>query len=179
MPPLNTSLDSFRASRIINSPVGRLALAASGAGLTHVLFLDGGRNRELDAREDDGPASRILAQAERELVLYFQGELQTFQVPLLPTGTPFQIQVWQALREIPYGSTTTYGDLASALGKPKAVRAVGAANGANPIPIIVPCHRVIGADGSLTGFGGGLGNKKYLLTLEGARPGRGRGATLF
>ena len=167
------------AVTIIKSPVGRLALAASAAGLTHVLFLDGGRNLEPELREDGGPASRILDQAERELERYFQGELQEFQVPLALQGTRFQLQVWEGLRQIPYGRTVSYGELADRIGRPSAVRAAGAANGANPIPIIVPCHRVIGADGSLTGFGGGLQNKMHLLTLEGVLPGKNRGATLF
>lgn len=165
--------------RIVASPVGRLALAASDAGLTHVLFLEGGGNGEPEPREDGGPASRILDGGERELQRYFRGELREFQVALAPQGTDFQLQVWNALREIRYGRTTTYGELARSIGRPAAVRAVGAANGANPIPIIVPCHRVIGSDGSLTGFGGGLKNKMHLLTLEGVQPGKKGGATLF
>jgi methylated-DNA-[protein]-cysteine S-methyltransferase len=101
-----------------------------------------------------------------QLDAYFAGELQDFDLPLLPTGTRFQERVWQALAEIPYGETWSYGELARHIGKPKASRAVGAANGINPIPVIIPCHRVIGSSGKLTGFGGGLETKQYLLKLE-------------
>jgi methylated-DNA-[protein]-cysteine S-methyltransferase len=101
-----------------------------------------------------------------QLNAYFRGELKVFTVPLSLRGTDFQLQVWNALRKIPYGETISYAQLARGIGNPKAVRAVGLANGQNPIPIIIPCHRVIGSDGSLTGFGGGLPNKKKLLTLE-------------
>jgi len=102
----------------------------------------------------------------RQLNAYFAGELREFEIPLLMEGTEFQKRVWKALLAIPYGETISYGELAKKIGEPKAVRAVGAANGQNPIPIIVPCHRVIGSDGSLTGFGGGIENKKRLLELE-------------
>jgi methylated-DNA-[protein]-cysteine S-methyltransferase len=115
-----------------------------------------------DARHDP-PA---FAEAEAQLRSYFAGERTTFDLPLAPRGTPFQLRVWEALREIPYGETATYGELAAAVGKPSAVRAVGAANGSNPIAVIVPCHRVIGADGTLTGYGGGLERKRILLDLE-------------
>jgi methylated-DNA-[protein]-cysteine S-methyltransferase len=103
----------------------------------------------------------------RQLAAYFAGELRAFELPLVPTGTPFQQRVWSALQHIPYGATTTYGRLAEQLGQPGAMRAVGLANGRNPIAIIIPCHRVIGANGSLTGYGGGLQRKQWLLALEG------------
>lgn len=114
------------------------------------------------------PASLRFARAQ--LDEYFAGKRQHFELPLHPVGTPFQLMVWQALRRIPYGVTISYGELARRIGKPKAMRAVGAANGRNPLPIVVPCHRVIGADGSLTGFGGGLPIKRHLLGLEQALP---------
>jgi methylated-DNA-[protein]-cysteine S-methyltransferase len=126
----------------------------------------------------DPPA--LVAVAD-QLAAYFAGELTTFELPLHPVGTAFQLAVWAALRHIPYGQTRSYGDIARAIGRPSAVRAVGLANGRNPISIIVPCHRVIGTDGSLTGYGGGLGRKRFLLDLErrcGAdRPGGGWSAT--
>ncbi|MEJ1932857.1 methylated-DNA--[protein]-cysteine S-methyltransferase, partial [Nostoc sp. NIES-2111] len=108
----------------------------------------------------------VLLDAERQLAEYFGGWRQSFDLPLRAEGTAFQQEVWAALQEIPYGQTMSYGELAQKLGKEKAVRAVGAANGRNPIAIVVPCHRVIGADGSLTGYGGGMERKKFLLELE-------------
>jgi len=107
-----------------------------------------------------------FAEALRQLRAYFAGDLHTFSLALAPAGTPFQRRVWDALLEIPYGATASYRDIAIAIGKPSAVRAVGLANGRNPIPIIIPCHRVIGSDGSLTGYGGGLDVKRFLLELE-------------
>ena len=152
-------------TRMIDSPVGPLLLAASRAGLTHVLFATGRQN---EAEGEEGPeVERILAEAERQLGEYFAGERREFELPLAPSGTEFQMAVWRGLRKIPFGETSSYGELARRIRRPKAVRAVGAANGANPISIIVPCHRVIGADGSLTGFGGGLPAKRKLLALEG------------
>ena len=122
-----------------------------------------GAKRRSDARRAEAWAAQLEA--------YFNGALQAFDLPLRPVGTAFQREVWSTLAEIPYGQTWSYGDVARRIGKPQAVRAVGAANGRNPIPIVLPCHRVIGADGSLTGFGGGLPAKQLLLTLEGALPG--------
>jgi methylated-DNA-[protein]-cysteine S-methyltransferase len=113
-------------------------------------------------RKDNAP----FAEAIRQLRAYFQGELKNFDLPLSPEGTEFQLRVWKNLCEIPYGETISYGQLAQRIGNPKASRAVGLANGSNPIPIIIPCHRVIGSNGSLTGYGGGLSNKKMLLALE-------------
>jgi len=112
-------------------------------------------------------SDEVLLETARQLGAYFAGERESFDIPLKPAGTPFQLRVWSALRDIPFGETRTYGQLASAIGDPSAMRAVGAANGRNTIAIVVPCHRVIGADGSLTGFGGGIERKKFLLRLEG------------
>ena len=156
------------------SPVGELVLTASDTGLTGIYFPTSRHGpppvERADWVEDDGrgPASAILARARRQLEEYFAGTRMTFDVPLEPTGTPFEQRVWEALRAIPYGTTASYGVLARQLGDPHATRAVGAANGRNPIPIIVPCHRVVGARGELTGFGGGIDRKRWLLEHEGA-----------
>lgn len=148
----------------ITSPLGEILLARNDHGLTHLNFQEGTHPLLVD------PAWRQERDAFREataqLDAYFAGELREFSLPLAPQGTPFQLAVWQALQTIPYGRTLTYSQLAQQIGKPKAVRAVGAANGRNPIPLIIPCHRVIGADGSLTGYGGGLPIKEALLNLE-------------
>ena len=114
----------------------------------------------------------MLAQTRAQLGEYFKGDRREFALPLAPRGTPFQRHVWQALQRIGYGETISYAQLATSIGRPSATRAVGAANGRNPLPIVVPCHRVIGADGSLTGFGGGLPIKQFLLALEGVLPAR-------
>ncbi len=156
----------------LDCPVGRILLAACDDGLTHLLFVDG-KGRPLRApRRPTGDASpavpRILAETEKQLREYFAGRRREFDLPLAPRGTEFQLAVWNGLRDIPFGETESYGELARRVGRAKAVRAVGAANGANPISIIVPCHRVIGRDRSLTGYGGGLPAKKTLLELEGA-----------
>ena len=119
---------------------------------------------EDDWIEDDS----VFKQAEDQLNEYFEGKRQQFNLKMKPSGTPFQLSVLAALQEIPFGQTTTYRDIAESIGRPKAVRAVGAANGRNPLPIVIPCHRVIGADGTLTGFGGGLPAKSFLLNLESA-----------
>jgi methylated-DNA-[protein]-cysteine S-methyltransferase len=147
--------------------VGTLLLAARQDGLTHLLFAD--RNRRDEAPRGDGSAAAatILAAARDQLDEYFAGRRRRFDLRLAPAGTGFRLAVWRQLTRIPYGRTTSYGELAAAIGRPRAVRAVGAANGANPISIIVPCHRVIGRDGSLTGYGGGLAAKRALLALEG------------
>jgi methylated-DNA-[protein]-cysteine S-methyltransferase len=149
-----------------DSPVGRLLLAGSAGALQRVHFQAGPRPLRAPPGWRHQPAA--LATALVQLREYFAGERRTFQLPLAPAGTPFQQAVWSALRAIPYGETLSYGELARRLGRPGSARAVGLANGSNPLPIIVPCHRVIGADGSLTGFGGGLGVKRALLSLEGA-----------
>lgn len=150
----------------IDSPVGRLLLAGDGDSLIQVGFQSGPRPiRPVDGWIVDGtPFRAAVAQLEE----YFAGKRRRFELSLAPRGTMFQRQVWRALTEIPYGRTISYGELARRIGNPSASRAVGLANGANPLPIIVPCHRVIGADGSLTGFGGGLPIKRRLLALEGA-----------
>ena len=146
------------------SPVGRLLLAGTRDGLNYVSFSFG---RHAVAVDPGGTEERsTFDEAVQQLREYFAGERKTFSLRLAPQGTDFQRAVWSGLQKIPYGETISYQQLAERIGKPKAVRAVGAANGANPIPIIIPCHRVIGNDGSLTGFGGGLPLKKRLLDLE-------------
>jgi methylated-DNA-[protein]-cysteine S-methyltransferase len=146
------------------SPVGPLLLAGSRQGLNYVSFNCGKHAVAVDPGwTEDGSQ---FHDAIRQLREYFAGERKAFSLTLSPRGTDFQRAVWSELRRIPYGETISYKQLAERIGKPKAVRAVGAANGANPIPIIIPCHRVIGNDGSLTGFGGGLPLKKKLLELE-------------
>jgi len=148
----------------MESPVGMLRLVAEELGLRTVWFVRGRKEEKPDAEWKEDAA--FFVEVIRQLNGYFAGELREFEIPLLMLGTDFQKRVWKALLTIPYGETMSYGELAKKIGEPKAVRAVGAANGQNPIPIIVPCHRVIGSDGSLTGFGGGLENKKKLLELE-------------
>jgi methylated-DNA-[protein]-cysteine S-methyltransferase len=149
------------------SPVGKLKLVTSNLGLVALLWENDDPKRvPLDERIEDGNHP-ILVLAEAELEEYFAGKRGIFSVPLDMRGTSFQKQVWQALQEIPFGETRSYGQLASQLGKPSAARAVGAANGRNPVSIIVPCHRVIGSSGKLTGFAGGLDAKAHLLALEG------------
>jgi methylated-DNA-[protein]-cysteine S-methyltransferase len=150
------------------SPIGELLLTASDSALTGVWFPGKGKVTCAPVNDGRGPANAVLARACEQLVEYFAGTRTTFAVPLEPAGTPFQRRVWEALRAIPYGATLSYSELARRLGDVRATRAVGAANGRNPIPIIVPCHRVVGADGSLTGFGGGLDRKRWLLEHEGA-----------
>jgi methylated-DNA-[protein]-cysteine S-methyltransferase len=154
------------------SPIGDLILTASETALKAVFF-PVRRNRsapEAGWLEDDGrgAAGALLAAVRRQLTEYFEGTRTTFDLPLDGTGSTFERRVWDLLRTIPYGATTSYGALARRLGDPRATRAVGAANGKNPIPIIVPCHRVLGARGELTGFGGGLDRKRWLLEHEGA-----------
>lgn len=152
----------------IDSPVGRLLLAGDGVRLTGVHFQSGPQPmRPQDAwLESQMPFEAAIGQ----LSDYFEGRRRKFDLPLAPAGTDFQRQVWHTLTRIPYGETISYGELARRIGNPRASRAVGLANGANPLPIIVPCHRVIGANGSLTGFGGGLPIKRTLLALEHALP---------
>jgi methylated-DNA-[protein]-cysteine S-methyltransferase len=149
-----------------DSPIGRLLLAANAQGLTRVHFQAGRRplRPKPEWRRDAAPFAAALLQLQE----YFSRTRRTFELPLAAPGTPFQLAVWEALRAIPFGETVSYGELARRVGRSGSARAVGLANGANPLPIIVPCHRVIGADGSLTGFGGGLDIKRALLSLEGA-----------
>jgi len=148
------------------SPVGELTLVASERGLRAVLWAEerAGRVR-LPERRDD-PAHAVLAEAVRQLRDYFEGRRRTFDLPLDPEGTDFQKAVWTGLNAIPYGETRSYAALAAAIGRPGASRAVGAANGRNPLSIVTPCHRVIGANGTLTGFAGGLPVKQWLLAHE-------------
>lgn len=152
--------------RYIDSPIGQLLLAGEGDAIEMIGFPEG--KGIVTPQEDWVHAAKIYEDAERQLQEYFDGERQEFDLDLKPSGTPFQLSVLEALQKIPFGHTATYRDIAAAIGKPKAVRAVGAANGRNPLPIVIPCHRVIGADGSLTGFGGGLPAKSFLLNLESA-----------
>ena len=154
----------------INSPVGKLKLIASASALVGVLWERENTNRvTLDAQNHD-PHHPILVEAERQLSEYFAGKRTQFELPLEPRGTEFQKKVWRSLRQIPFGETKSYVEIARTIGSPRASRAVGAANGKNPLSIVVPCHRVIGANGALTGFGGGLETKAQLLALEaGAR----------
>lgn len=152
--------------KVMDSPVGKLKLVASDQGLVAILWeKDRPRRVRLGELVEDEKSS-MLCETERQLQEYFAGKRKTFSLPLDMRGTPFQNDVWEALLAIPYGETKSYGQLAKQLGNPKAVRAVGAANGRNPISIVVPCHRVIGASGKLTGFAGGLDTKAHLLDLE-------------
>ena len=152
-------------THIDDSPVGPLLLAGDSEALHVLAFGIGSRSREVDA--DWLPDTKgVLKNVRKELDQYFAGRLRTFSTRLAFKGTPFQNEVWKQLTRIPYGETISYLDLANRIKNPKAVRAVGMANGANPIAIIVPCHRVIGSNGSLTGFGGGLPTKRALLELE-------------
>jgi methylated-DNA-[protein]-cysteine S-methyltransferase len=152
----------------IGSPIGPLTIVAAGPRLAG-LYMDAQRHSPGVAAfgTPGDPADAPFAAAAVQLAAYFAGELTSFDLDLEPIGTPFQLRVWTALRDIPYGQTISYGALAVGLGAPLASRAVGLANGRNPISIVVPCHRVIGTDGSLTGYGGGLDRKRFLLDLEG------------
>jgi methylated-DNA-[protein]-cysteine S-methyltransferase len=150
--------------RFLDSPIGSLLLAGDAAGVRFLLFNSG--RRPVTPEPWWEPDRGSLREAARQLTAYFQGTLREFELAVAPEGTPFQQSVWTALRQIPYGETLSYGELARRLGQPNAVRAVGSANGANPISIIVPCHRVIGSNGSLIGYGGGLATKQALLALE-------------
>ena len=141
----------------MDTPIGTLWLSRDEHGLSRVDF---------DGRRGARSADPLLVEAEAQLHAYFTGERQTFELPLSPRGTDFQRRVWTAVGAIPYGETTTYSALAAAVGRPRAWRAVGAANGRNPLPVLVPCHRVLDAAGALTGYGGGLVRKRALLDLE-------------
>jgi methylated-DNA-[protein]-cysteine S-methyltransferase len=148
----------------IESPVGPLLLAMDEPGLRHLRYVEGReRARPEPSWTEDGASFTSLI---CELHAYFRGDLEHFAQPLAPEGTPFQLKVWKELCAIPYGETISYGELANRIGNPHASRAVGLANGSNPIPILIPCHRVIGSNGKLTGYGGGLPIKEKLLALE-------------
>lgn len=161
---------------VIDTPIGRLFVGGSARGIHRVDFIDDDRETRGEAgrvalleRESGEPATRddeATTFATSQLVEYFAGDRTEFDLPLAPVGTDFQLRVWTALLDVPYGETVSYGEIAEAVGKPTASRAVGAANGQNPISIIAPCHRIIGANGSLTGYGGGLERKAWLLNLE-------------
>jgi methylated-DNA-[protein]-cysteine S-methyltransferase len=149
------------ASRTCESPLGELILVGTRTGLREILW-----------EEDDVPAGTerrgndVLEDGAEQLGAYFAGALRRFELPLDLVGTPFQLQAWRALADVPYGTTVSYGEQARRLGRPAAARAVGAANGRNPVPIVLPCHRIVGADRSLVGFGGGLDRKAWLLSHE-------------
>lgn len=151
---------------IIDSPLGEILAAASSEGLVRISFLEGTNpvtpEPEWERRDGDG----ILREAEEQFRAYLCGDLTEFNLPLAPEGTAFQKRVWAELAKIPYGETTTYGAIAEAIDQPTASRAVGAANGRNPLPVIVPCHRVIGSSGALTGYAGGVAIKEQLLAIE-------------
>jgi methylated-DNA-[protein]-cysteine S-methyltransferase len=158
---------------VLSSPVGPITLTSDGEALTGL---------HLEARGGEPTRLALFDEVERQLGEYFDGRRRAFEIPLAPKGTAFQQEVWSALARIPCGETWTYTKLAVEVGRPTASRAVGAANGRTPISILIPCHRVIGSDGSLIGYGGGLSNKRFLLDLEagtrsegvsGARPGSG------
>lgn len=142
----------------MNSPIGRITLCQDDNGICALIF--GARSGCMDE-------TALLLQAEHELEEYFAGRRRAFSVPLSMHGTPFQMRVWQALQEIPWGETVSYGEIARRIGNPRACRAVGMANHVNPLPVLIPCHRVVGANGKLTGYGGGLDIKTKLLEIEG------------
>jgi methylated-DNA-[protein]-cysteine S-methyltransferase len=148
----------------LDSPTGELLALSDGHALRGLFMQDTGRPVPLAPGWK--PSEAPFADLRVQLTEYFAGARRTFDMPLVMDGTPFQRRVWRALQDIPYGETISYGELARRIGQPSAVRAVGLANGRNPIPVIVPCHRVIGADGTLTGYGGGLERKRLLLDLE-------------
>ena len=157
-----TMTDTTLSARI-TSPIGMLTLTSNGSALTQLLIA---RENETDSEQVPPEADVVLADAREQLDAYFDMRLTRFDLPLEPRGTDFQRRVWDSLRAIPFGETISYAELARRIDNPKAVRAVGAANGRNPLMIVVPCHRVIGADGSLTGFGGGIDRKRWLLDHE-------------
>lgn len=155
--------------------IGKLLIAGEAEAVRHIRFEENGVPAAPEAGWIQG-ASGPLEETARQLREYFAGARTEFDLPLLPEGTEFQKKVWRRLQDIPYGLTISYGELARRVGNPKASRAVGAANGQNPLPIVIPCHRVIGANGKLTGFGGGLPTKEALLALEASQMHLGNGA---
>lgn len=150
---------NIRYQSTLNTPLGEVRILAAHEALVEVAFMTG-------TPRTDHPANELTREAVRQLTQYFAGTRRTFELPLAPSGTDFQRQAWWALRQIPYGETRNYAEQAKLIERPKAVRAVGAANGANPLAILVPCHRVIGKNGGLTGYAGGLERKEWLLTFE-------------
>ena len=163
---IKISEESIFYYRYIASPVGRLLLGGQAGILEMIGFPEG--NGVIYPADDWIQNDSVFKQVEDQLNEYFAGERRQFDLKIKPSGTRFQLTVLETLQEIPYGQTTTYSSVAESIGRPKAFRAVGVANGRNPLPIVIPCHRVIGADGSLTGFGGGLPTKSFLLNLESA-----------
>ena len=155
--------------KVIDSPVGPLTLVATDRGLSAILWKNDRKGRVRVTIDAEDHAHPVLVRAERQLTAYFAGRRKTFSIRLDVAGTTFQQKVWNALRTIPFGETRTYGEIARQIGHPAAVRAVGAANGRNPVAIVAPCHRVIGSTGALTGFAGGLDAKARLLALERGR----------
>lgn len=147
-------------STVLSTPLGPVRITSNGTAITSVLFLDE------EAEPTQTPNDPLLLECARQLEAYFSGSLTQFNLPLSPAGTAFQQRVWEMLQQVPFGRTASYGTLAHRLGDPNLTRAVGAANGCNPIAIIIPCHRIIGADGSLTGYAGGLWRKQWLLRHE-------------
>jgi methylated-DNA-[protein]-cysteine S-methyltransferase len=166
---ITTMTTTAYAYTLMNSPVGTLRLIASDKGLAGVWFERTRPGRVRPRGDVENARHPVLVETERQLREYFAGRRQSFDLPLDFVGTPFQRSVWKALLTIPFGQTRSYGQIAKQVGRPSASRAVGAANGRNPVAIVAPCHRVIGSTGALTGFGGGLDVKERLLRLEGAR----------
>lgn len=160
------SVNDNTSSTVFDSPVGQLYVRAEAGRLVALSFVDGRRRRVAEVQTGDDASRAVVNDVESQIQEYFAGSRTAFDVPLKFIGSPFNVRVWEALRHIPYGKTLAYGRLAMQIGEPDAARAVGAANGANPIVIIVPCHRVIGANGRLVGYGGGLERKQFLLDLE-------------
>lgn len=164
-----TATTTGTAHTIIESPLGPLTLVTREGALAGVYMT---QQRHLPPEDTFGPRVTtsdvpVFTRTAEQLAAYFAGDLRDFDIDLSTSGTPFQCRVWAALRDIPYGETASYGELAAALGQPSASRAVGLANGKNPVSIIVPCHRVVGANGSMTGYGGGIARKRWLLDFEG------------
>lgn len=160
LPEREKNMEIF--TKIVSSSVGELALCEHDGALCAAVFA----GRPLPPGRQIAQDTPLLLRAERQLAEYFAGVRRVFDVPLRPMGTDFQLRVWEALKEIPYGETRTYGQIAAAVGAPRAYRAVGMANHMNPLPLFIPCHRVVGADGKLTGYAGGLWRKEKLLALE-------------
>lgn len=154
-----------RRTTLPETPIGPLTLVADDDELIAV-YMDGHAHHPGDETLGEVADADVLAAAANQLTEYFAGDRKEFDLPLRPIGTKFQVRVWRALQQIPYGATWSYRELATAVGNPSASRAVGLANGRNPLSIVIPCHRVIGADGSLTGYGGGIERKRWLLGLE-------------
>jgi methylated-DNA-[protein]-cysteine S-methyltransferase len=179
---MDATMDATTVYDTMPSPVGELTLVADDAGLTGVYFEQHRHGRRAgpgwrQAATWPGPAATVLAEARRQLDEYLAGRRDRFALPLAPRGTPFQQRVWAALLDIAPGETISYGELARRVGSPAAVRAVGGANARNPLSIVVPCHRVVGADGALTGFGGGVERKRWLLAHERAADASGAAPT--